>query len=533
MIKDKSGFWFKQSIEINTQLTLELNKRVVKLIQRIVKVSGLKYEVELAEQCCVVLLANLWYAYLIDKPLTIHKRHQFWDKLKMVGNKWASYNRATKLLDAMNKLSLVNHSNGFFSKEQSYCSKYWFETLPKEHNNFKVLCKNPIDTIVVADENGPVEIKKTREIQRERTFINKYNDWINQHDIHFNFKLDDLTKDTDKDLAQSLLNRLTILAEQLNNGKISLEMEGQKINFIHIERDKHKKLFWNRADRKTRWRYVCLPRKIKLYINSNTDSSIDIDSTVHYNNTDSTDSVDYTDTERIYTETVKISVIDKDNVLKLLNLFFSGAAVFSSISRRFCHGDYKHGGRFYDAPHETFPAQIRKTLTINGEPVVEPDYSGLHIRMLYHIEDIDFKGECYVYAKEDKEHHKDRERLKLASLIMINAKTKDTAKSAIHEQLKGLGLGFDKHPMKNVEALMKKFEEHHQPISKYLYSNKGVELQFLDSEIMLRVLKELYKKDIAVLPIHDSIAIPKKHEELAKQIMMEEYKDIMGYYPVI
>ncbi len=56
-----------------------------------------------------------------------------------------------------------------------------------------------------------------------------------------------------------------------------------------------------------------------------------------------------------------------------------------------------------------------------GEPTVELDYSGLHIRMLYHLIGIDYRDECYVYEKSDKANKADRDRIKLASLIVINS----------------------------------------------------------------------------------------------------------------
>jgi hypothetical protein len=69
--------------------------------------------------------------------------------------------------------------------------------------------------------------------------------------------------------------------------------------------------------------------------------------------------------------------------------------------RRVFNIDWCHGGRFYHAPHLTIPSACRKTMVINGEPTTELDYSGLHIRMLYHHVGIDYRDECYVYDKTD------------------------------------------------------------------------------------------------------------------------------------
>jgi hypothetical protein len=46
--------------------------------------------------------------------------------------------------------------------------------------------------------------------------------------------------------------------------------------------------------------------------------------------------------------------------------------------------DFAHGGRWY-ADVQNLPREDRKTLTINGEPTCELDFSGLHPTMLYHM----------------------------------------------------------------------------------------------------------------------------------------------------
>ena len=189
-----------------------------------------------------------------------------------------------------------------------------------------------------------------------------------------------------------------------------------------------------------------------------------------------------------------------------------------------------HGGRFY-GDFQTLPRAVRKRMTINGQPVVEPDYSGLHIRMLYHKLGLDFRDECYVYNKNDWQHTIDRERMKLASLIIINADDRKKAANAIFFKLGGRGIGCKTGA--EIEALMQLFEEHHKPIKKFFYSDEGVRLQFLDSEIMHGVLKELVRLKVPALPVHDSVVVPIEWGDLCKQVMGSEYKMAMGFDSII
>ena len=116
-----------------------------------------------------------------------------------------------------------------------------------------------------------------------------------------------------------------------------------------------------------------------------------------------------------------------------LSNIFNGIELYGSVKpesnfmRRIFNVDWFHGGRFYQAPHITIPSACRKTMLINGEPTVEPDYSGQHIRMLYNLLGIDYRDECYVYKKADTANKADRDRIKLASLIIINAEGRRSA----------------------------------------------------------------------------------------------------------
>ena len=79
----------------------------------------------------------------------------------------------------------------------------------------------------------------------------------------------------------------------------------------------------------------------------------------------------------------------------------------------------KLGGRYYGPMWQMLSEELRKYLFIDGYPVVELDYSGLHLRMLYHLEGMDYKGDPYGFGSRQE-----RPYLKLVSLVMINKKTR-------------------------------------------------------------------------------------------------------------
>ena len=227
---------------------------------------------------------------------------------------------------------------------------------------------------------------------------------------------------------------------------------------------------------------------------------------------------------------------DHDTILsnELDGLEFNGTVISdANFMRRIFNKDWYHGGRFYKAPHITIPSACRKTMIINGEPTVELDYSGLHIRMLYNRIGIDNRDECYVYEKSDEANKLDRDRIKLASLIVINSGDRKSAIRAIHNECRKKDIHYPAGEFYRYSALVDSFEQHHEQIRQFFYTKKGRELQYQDSIIMANILCRITKQNIPALPVHDSVICPVQHEEFLRQLMIEEYEKVMGFEPVI
>jgi hypothetical protein len=72
--------------------------------------------------------------------------------------------------------------------------------------------------------------------------------------------------------------------------------------------------------------------------------------------------------------------------------------------------------------------------------------------------------------------------------------------------------GFKDHSnfLKSILAAMKK---KHQAIAGSLCSGVGIKLQFIDSQIIERVIEQFTKRKIPVLTVHDSCIIASKYAE--------------------
>ena len=65
-------------------------------------------------------------------------------------------------------------------------------------------------------------------------------------------------------------------------------------------------------------------------------------------------------------------------------------------------------------------------------------------------------------------------------------------------------------------------------LKQLLYKDKGVQLQYVDSEIVAEVLNRLLMEDEVLLPEHDSVIVRSSIKDKVYRYMREAYKDVMG-----
>lgn len=188
--------------------------------------------------------------------------------------------------------------------------------------------------------------------------------------------------------------------------------------------------------------------------------------------------------------------------------------------------DFDKGGRFYGSFYQGLSENLRKKIYINEHETVEIDYSAIHPRMLYHMENIEYEGDPYMIGDNSF-----RGEYKIVTLISINAQ-KRGAHVAIRDALDDAEFPVAEN-LKQVQILMKNYQEAHKPIEKYLFSGVGLDLQNKDSQIMEKILMRLHEHGILGLPVHDSVIVEKQHYDFLYQVMMEEYENVIGYTPVL
>lgn len=212
--------------------------------------------------------------------------------------------------------------------------------------------------------------------------------------------------------------------------------------------------------------------------------------------------------------------------------------------------NFNNHGRIYTGKHghQTLRKYERFTIQFDGEPSVEYDYSGLHLRMLYHLNNIEYTGDPYQLWTGTSEPA--RMLIKQMTNALINAKTvKDAINSCNFASYSKTKLG--KRKMGNAgrkACLIREAREltdlsfsklaplilaKHERISHEFGNDRGVTLMRLDSTIALEMIRRFTRWDIPCLSCHDSFIVPEKHRDLLLNTMRRVYHRLIGFYPII
>jgi hypothetical protein len=176
--------------------------------------------------------------------------------------------------------------------------------------------------------------------------------------------------------------------------------------------------------------------------------------------------------------------------------------------------NFRHGGRLYGHWTQGVPKRLRAELTIDGEPIAEPDYRAHHLRILYALDGLPLDGDPYDIDGWL------RETVKRALLILINAPTRERAIRAIVYRCE-----IDRGA---AERLVNELKQKHKPIEMHFHSGAGLRLQRIDSDMAERVELGQIRRGNPVLPIHDSFIVPMRYEGAVREQMEEAFETMLA-----
>lgn len=188
------------------------------------------------------------------------------------------------------------------------------------------------------------------------------------------------------------------------------------------------------------------------------------------------------------------------------------------LRRQFTLGRFDRGGRLFGGFWENLPKSVRrKGIRIDGEAVVGLDYSGLNPRLAYYVAEADPPPED-AYTLPGLEKSRDGVKKVFNAMLFKHPVTKFP---------KGARVLFPRK-VKCSEVTDAILQRH--PILKGVLSNPetGHRLQFMESEILMRVLRKCRERDIVALPVFDCVVVKASAEKTVKEIMLREFKAATG-----
>lgn len=191
--------------------------------------------------------------------------------------------------------------------------------------------------------------------------------------------------------------------------------------------------------------------------------------------------------------------------------------------RVFNRSSFEKGGRFF-CPLQSIPKSFRRFITIDGQPTVTLDYSGMHIRMLYDRLGEKLEGDAYSTELHWKDSDMLRDALKTALLTMLNAKTEAAAARSMAKEMKDgdLVLQYGTKPTHLIAAL----KHRHPIIQQFFCSDAGIDLMREESNLSERIMLAFSRANKPLLNIHDGNLCKAEDKDMLKELMLSVYFDV-------
>jgi hypothetical protein len=186
----------------------------------------------------------------------------------------------------------------------------------------------------------------------------------------------------------------------------------------------------------------------------------------------------------------------------------------NGLQRIFGRGSFACHGRAYGW-WQNIPKTARGDLKIDGEATAEVDYTALHASILYAERGIKFTGDAYEVGNFP------RDQIKLGFNIAVNARNKRAAVGALAEDAE--------ISRADAARVLAAIEERHKSIGEAFFSDAGVRLMRIDSELILGALRASNDGGFGALPIHDALLAPARVIDLAVEKMVESFEKLVGH----
>ena len=178
------------------------------------------------------------------------------------------------------------------------------------------------------------------------------------------------------------------------------------------------------------------------------------------------------------------------------------------------------GGRVYTAfqglPSRSY--EVRQNMLLDGEPIIEIDFSANHIRLcLAVMAGLDAGDDPYSAIAELAGQNITRDQVKKFITVAMGASSR--------EKVFGAALKAKLNPklIPHIEsATLELFPD------VTLYTGFGVQAQSLEGQILIKAMLAGVEADLPMLPLHDAVVVRQRDAEVAEKAMFDAWCEVVG-----
>jgi len=209
----------------------------------------------------------------------------------------------------------------------------------------------------------------------------------------------------------------------------------------------------------------------------------------------------------------------------------------SKFTRRiFNNSSWVQGSRFYGGWWQRIKSEQRKRILINNLTTVEVDFSAIHPMLAYARKGIDywkiFDKDPYELVPVDGIEDKSvaRDVVKQLLLLALNASDETQLYKAFRSEFNYDLLGEVNFSFKDkvLTKILNDIRLAHPKIADLICTGAGLELMYIDAQIVEYVIKEFIADDTPILTVHDSFVVQIGQEDRLHKAMNKAFKHITG-----
>jgi len=198
------------------------------------------------------------------------------------------------------------------------------------------------------------------------------------------------------------------------------------------------------------------------------------------------------------------------------------------ICRIFNDGSFDRGGRYFGGWWQIVPQELRRDICIDGQFIVEKDFSSLFPRMIYCLEGITPPDDPYAIdlsglAYADMPPKDGRGLIKKMLNTMFNKRPGQSILRIVGDEHRAAGV-----PTEDIRAAIGRLDELNAPIRHWFDSGAGTYLMNLESQIAEILIDRAIESDEVILTVHDSYVVRNDKEQWLEQLLRDACQKVLG-----